>query len=78
VFFMKINHNNSFCGWASGYGYSPTLRRMLSLGRLDRAVAAGAEVEVIWGGFSNEPTCPIRAQVVELPFIRRAREAVLK
>ncbi len=75
---MKINHNNSFCGWASGYGYSPTLRRMLSLARLDRAVAVGAEVEVIWGGFSNEPTCRIRAQVVELPFIRRAREAVLK
>ncbi|HEX9395404.1 MAG TPA: aminomethyltransferase family protein [Burkholderiales bacterium] len=78
VFFMKINHNNDFCGWASGYAYSPTLRRMISLARLDRSIAAGAEVEVDWGGFSDEPSTRIRAEVVELPFLKREREAVLK
>jgi glycine cleavage system aminomethyltransferase T len=74
VLFLKLKEN---AGWASGYAYSPTLRRMLSLARLDRAVAAGAEVSVQWGGFSDEPSCAIRARVVELPFIKRERERIL-
>ena len=77
VLFLKINFNNQAAGWASGYAYSPTLRRMISLARLDRAVVPGTEVSVQWGGFSDEPLCPIRARVVELPFIKRERERVL-
>jgi len=46
---------------------------MLSLARLERALPAGAEVEVRWGGFSDEPVQPIRARVVDLPFIARKR-----
>jgi glycine cleavage system aminomethyltransferase T len=60
-------------GWASGYAYSPTLRRMISLARLDRAIEPGAQVHVIWGGFSDEPVARIRAKVLPLPFIKRER-----
>ena len=56
---------------------SPTLRRMISLGRLDRSIAAGSEVQVMWGGFSDEPKIAIRAKVVELPFVVRKREQVI-
>lgn len=73
VFFLKIREG----GWASGYAYSPTLRRMISLARVDRGVAAGTELHVVWGGFSDEPKIAIRAKVVELPFIRRQREKVI-
>ena len=73
VFFLRILEG----GWASGYAYSPTLRRMISLGRVDRSIQPGAEVRVQWGGFSDEPRTAIRAQVVELPFIKRKREAVI-
>jgi glycine cleavage system aminomethyltransferase T len=69
VLFLKVLQG----GWASGYAYSPTLRRMISLARLDRALQPGDEVQVLWGGFSDEPTCRIRAKVVELPFIRQER-----
>lgn len=61
-------------GWASGYAYSPTLRRMISLARVDRGIADGAQVRVRWGGFSDEPVVLIRAKVVPLPFIGRRRE----
>jgi glycine cleavage system aminomethyltransferase T len=77
VLFLRILQEKKPVGWASGYAYSPTLRRMISLARLDRALAAGAEVTVQWGGFSDEPVCPIRARVVQLPFIKRERERVL-
>jgi glycine cleavage system aminomethyltransferase T len=73
VLFLKVLEG----GWASGYAYSPTLRRMISLARLDRAIAPGAEVRVVWGGFSDEPRSIIRAKVVELPFIARQREKTL-
>jgi len=69
VLFLKVLQG----GWASGYAYSPTLRRMISLARLDRALQPGDKVQVLWGGFSDEPTCRIRAKVVELPFIRQER-----
>jgi glycine cleavage system aminomethyltransferase T len=69
VLFLKVLQG----GWASGYAYSPTLRRMISLARLDRALQPSDEVQVLWGGFSDEPTCRIRAKVVELPFIRQER-----
>jgi glycine cleavage system aminomethyltransferase T len=70
---MKVEVNGQPAGWASGYAYSPTLKRMLSLARLDRAIEPGTKVQVRWGGFSDEPTCRIRAKVVALPFIRQER-----
>ena len=73
VSFLKIVEG----GWASGYAYSPTLRRMISLARVDRGIADGAQVRVRWGGFSDEPVALIRAKVVPLPFIGRNREKVL-
>jgi glycine cleavage system aminomethyltransferase T len=73
VLFLKIVQG----GWASGYAYSPTLRRMISLARVDCGLKAGAEVQVQWGGFSDEPRMNIRAKVVELPFIKRERERVI-
>lgn len=75
--YLRVSRERQEAGWATGYAYSPTLRRMISLARLDRAIAPGAEVVVHWGGFAGEPLCPIRARVVELPFIKRARERVL-
>ena len=73
VFFMKVEEG----GWASGYAYSPTLRRMISLARLPREIAPGAEVHVRWGGFSDEPVMRIRARVRELPFIEQKRRVAL-
>ncbi len=77
VFFAKVVQDGQHVGWASGYAHSPTLRRMISLARLDRAVPDGAKVQVRWGGFSDEPAALIRAKVVALPFIGRNREKVL-
>jgi glycine cleavage system aminomethyltransferase T len=73
VFFLKVLEG----GWASGYAYSPTLRRMISLARLDRRIAPGEEVQVQWGGFSDEPLARIRAKVTDLPFIERQRAAAV-
>jgi vanillate/3-O-methylgallate O-demethylase len=73
VLFLRVLEG----GWASGYAYSPTLRRMISLARLDRAISPGTQVRVVWGGFSDEPRSTIRAKVVELPFIARQREKPL-
>src|SRR5436190_19627803 len=42
VFFMKVLEG----GWASGYAYSPTLRRMISLARLDPGVKPGDKVQL--------------------------------
>jgi glycine cleavage system aminomethyltransferase T len=69
VLFLRVLQG----GWASGYAYSPTLRRMLSLARLDRALQAGDKVQVLWGGFSDEPVARIEAKVVALPFIKQER-----
>jgi vanillate/3-O-methylgallate O-demethylase len=73
VLFLRVFAGDSHAGWASGYAYSPTLRRMISLARLDRRLEPGAEVEVLWGGFSDEPSCRIRARVVALPFLQQHR-----
>ena len=73
VLFLKVVEG----GWASGYAYSPNLRRMISLARLDRGIKPGAEVRVAWGGFSDEPTTLVRAKVVQLPFLARHRELAL-
>src|SRR2546425_209008 len=69
VLFLKVVEG----GWASGYAYSPTLRRMISLARLDRALQPGDKVQVLWGGFSDEPVARIGAKVVALPFIKQER-----
>ena len=73
VLFLKVTCGGDAAGWASGWAYSPSLRRMISLARLDRSLPTGAEVEVRWGGFSDEPVCPIRARIAALPFIRQNR-----
>jgi hypothetical protein len=46
---------------------------MISLARLDRAIAPGSIVQVRWGGFSDEPVARIRATVRALPFIAQQR-----
>src|SRR6266850_2583072 len=73
VLFLRVMQNNANVGWASGYAYSPTLRRMISLARLDRALAPGTKVQVHWGGFSDEPVMRIGAAVRTLPFIEQQR-----
>jgi glycine cleavage system aminomethyltransferase T len=73
VFFLKVIEG----GWASGYAYSPALRRMISLARLDRGLQPGDKVQVLWGGFSDEPVARIGAKVVGLPFLARKRETVI-
>jgi vanillate/3-O-methylgallate O-demethylase len=75
--YLKVVQGSGQAGWATGYAYSPTLRRMISLARLDRAIAPAGEVEVLWGGLAGEPTARIRARVVDLPFIKRQREKAL-
>ncbi len=77
VFFAKVLQEKAHAGWASGYAYSPTLRRMISLARVDRGIADGAQVQVRWGGFSDEPAALIHAKVVRLPFIARHREKII-
>jgi vanillate/3-O-methylgallate O-demethylase len=77
VWFGRVLQEKAHVGWASGYAHSPTLRRMISLARVDRAVADGAKVQVRWGGFSDEPAALIRATVRPLPFIGRNREKIL-
>lgn len=71
--FLPVLRDAQPAGWASGYAYSPTLRRMISLARVDRSLAAGDIVQVRWGGFSDEPQAPIRARVERLPFIAQQR-----
>ena len=73
VFYLRVLEG----GWASGYAYSPTLRRMISLARLDPGLQPGAKVQVRWGGFSDEPSRLIRATVRALPFIAQHRTKTL-
>jgi glycine cleavage system aminomethyltransferase T len=73
VLFLKVVKDGTPVGWASGYAYSPTLRRMISLARLDRALEPGSKVQVLWGGFSTEPVMRIGATVRALPFIQQQR-----
>ena len=73
VLFLKVLNNGAPAGWASGYAYSPTLKRMLSLARLERAIEPGTKVQVLWGAFSDEPVMRIGATVRALPFIRQER-----
>lgn len=75
--FLRVTCGGDTAGWASGWAYSPNLRRMISLARVDHAIGAGSEVRVRWGGFSDEPACLIRARVTDLPFIRQHRTEVL-
>ena len=77
VWFAKVVQDGRHVGWASGHAHSVTLRRMISLARLDLEVPDGAKVQVRWGGFSDEPAALIRARVVALPFIGRNRERIL-
>lgn len=71
--FLPVQRDAQPLGWASGHAYSPTLRRMISLARVDRSLAPGDIVQVLWGGFSDEPQARIRARVERLPFIAQQR-----
>jgi vanillate/3-O-methylgallate O-demethylase len=74
AFYMKVLKDGDHVGWATGYTYSPNIRRMISLGRVRKDLAEPeTEVAVLWGGFSTEPQCEIRARVVKLPFIEQKR-----
>jgi vanillate/3-O-methylgallate O-demethylase len=60
-------------GVASGRTYSPSLRRMISFGVIDRASAArGTEVQVLWGRPGTAQRL-IRATVTDLPFLPDSR-----
>lgn len=73
--YQKVTNNGQLAGWATGATYSPNLRRMISMARIDKNVAApGNDLSVRWGGFSDEPACEIRAQIVDLPFIKQRRK----
>lgn len=72
--YMKTFMDDARVGWATGACYSPTLRRMISMCRIDKAlIEPGNQVQVEWGGFSDEPKRMIRAEVVKLPFIKQER-----
>jgi vanillate/3-O-methylgallate O-demethylase len=74
MLYLKILKDGEHVGWATSPTYSPNIRRMISLGRLRKdLVKPGTEVTVLWGGFSTEPQCKIRARVVKLPFIQYKR-----
>ncbi|MBI4465763.1 MAG: aminomethyl transferase family protein [Acidobacteria bacterium] len=78
MLFLKLMKEEEIVGWASGVAYSPNLRRVISLGRIRKDLAGlDTEVSVLWGGFSNEPKCAIRAQVSKLPFIQQHRRSDL-
>ncbi|MGC3989728.1 MAG: glycine cleavage T C-terminal barrel domain-containing protein [Chthoniobacteraceae bacterium] len=73
--YQKVTKDGKLAGWATGATYSPNVRRMISMARIEKPLAApGTELSVRWGGFSDEPSCEIRATVVELPFIRQHRK----
>jgi glycine cleavage system aminomethyltransferase T len=77
--YLPVQADGRRVGWATSATYSPTLRRMISLARLDRdLVSPGTEVEVTWGGFSSEPTQTIRATTHALPFLPDRRRGDLR
>ncbi|MFQ5875078.1 MAG: glycine cleavage T C-terminal barrel domain-containing protein [Dehalococcoidia bacterium] len=72
--YLKVLKDGEHVGWATSYTYSPNIRRMISFGRVRKdLVEPGTEVAVLWGGFSTEPQCKIRARVAKLPFIEQKR-----
>ena len=74
MLYLKILKDGEHVGWATSPTYSPNIRRMISLGRLSKdLVEPETEVAVLWGSFSTEPQCKIRARVVKLPFIKHKR-----
>lgn len=70
---LRILNNGEFIGWATSPTYSPNLRRMISLGRVNKEMAeTGNEVIVEY----CDPTGmirDIRANVTKLPFIPHKR-----
>lgn len=74
MLYLKILKDGDHVGWATSPTYSPNIRRMISLGRVRKDLTElGTELAVLWGGFSTEPQCKIRARVVKLPFIKHKR-----
>ena len=74
MLYLKVLRGGEHIGWATSPTYSPNLRRMISLGRLRKdLVNPGTEVAVLWGGFSTDLKCRLRARVVKLPFIKDKR-----
>lgn len=77
--FLPVMQGDKRVGWASGATYSPNLRRMISMARIEPGCAkVGEPLEVIWGGFPNSPSCRIRATVSNLPFIEQTRSVDLQ
>lgn len=77
--FLPVMQGDRRVGWASGATYSPTLRRMISMARIEPGCAAlGEPLEVVWGGFAHAPSCRVRAQVSNLPFIEQTRSVDLQ
>jgi vanillate/3-O-methylgallate O-demethylase len=75
--YQRVSNGGELAGWATGATYSPNVRRMISMARLDKELAVpGTVVSVKWGGFSDEPSCQIRAEVIDLPFIKQHRKDV--
>ena len=66
---LHVLQGSEKIGYASSVTYSPTLRSMISLSRLDSALPDGAEVQVQWKPSHLPQTRAIRATVVPLPFI---------
>jgi vanillate/3-O-methylgallate O-demethylase len=74
MLYLKILKDGQRVGWATSPTYSPNIRRMISLGRIRKdLVEPGTDLTILWGGFSTEPQCKIRAKVVKLPFIKHKR-----
>lgn len=76
--YNKLLKDGEHVGWATSHAYSPTLRRMISLARIRKdLIEPGTDVIILWGSFSDEPKCELRARVVKLPFIPQTRRADL-
>lgn len=67
--FLDVRGGGDRIGYASSVTYSPTLRSMISLSRLDADIPEGTEVQVRWKPSHLPQSRLIRARVVPLPFI---------
>lgn len=75
--FVGIEINTVFAdgrevGTTTSRIYSPFMRKMISLGHVDRSVEAGQSVTVLWGEPGGNQA-EVRADVVALPFQRDGR-----
>ena len=70
---LRIMEGSEFIGWATSPTYSPTLRRLISFGRMNRQLCEpGEEVRLEYCDHRGATTI-IRAAVTDLPFIPHQR-----